>query len=223
MRFTTVFFDLDDTVYPSTSGLWNAIGERMNQYMCDVLQIPDDEVPTLRKHYFDTYGTTLRGLQRHYGVDADDYLVYVHDLPLKEYIHPDPLVCQVIASLPQKKWIFTNADEAHALRVLRELELDGLFDGIIDVRRSNWACKPEPDAYRLAMEIAGERDPGRCVLLEDSLRNLAPARKIGFTTVLVSPEDPETNEHIWVRSAVELRQKMPELWDDGNANQRAYG
>ncbi len=64
MRFSTIFFDLDDTLYPSSSGLWKAIKERMNIYMRDMLHIPEDEVPALREQYYKMYGTTLRGLIR---------------------------------------------------------------------------------------------------------------------------------------------------------------
>ena len=33
MCFETLFFDLDDTLYPPTSGLWDAIGERIETFM----------------------------------------------------------------------------------------------------------------------------------------------------------------------------------------------
>jgi putative hydrolase of the HAD superfamily len=74
MQFSTVFFDLDDTLYPSTNGLWEAIRERMNRYMGEILNLPSDKIPDLRRHYFITYGTTLRGLQYHHNVDAEDFL-----------------------------------------------------------------------------------------------------------------------------------------------------
>ena len=48
MRFTTLFFDLDDTLYPSKTGLWPAIKDRMNQYMIERLGIPEPDVPFLR-------------------------------------------------------------------------------------------------------------------------------------------------------------------------------
>ena len=89
MRFTTIFFDLDDTLYPSSSGLWPAIKERMNSYMDERMHIPRDEIPRLREKYFREYGTTLRGLQANHKVDVQDYLAYVHDLPLKDYLHPE--------------------------------------------------------------------------------------------------------------------------------------
>ncbi len=73
---------------------------------------PRREIPAIRRHYFETYGTTLRGLQKHHQVDTDDYLAYVHDLPLEQYIQPNPALHDLLVSLPQRRFIFTNADAA---------------------------------------------------------------------------------------------------------------
>jgi len=213
MPYSTLFFDLDDTLYPSTSGLWEAIRERMSRYMWERLNLPKEEVPDLRKHYFDTYGTTLRGLQIHHRVDADEYLAYVHDLPLQSYIHPDPGLREMILGLSPRKWIFTNADDQHAQRVLAELDLVGCFNGIIDIRAIQFACKPEIVAYQRAMALAGVVDPTRCVLLDDSPRNLAPAREMGFFTILVGTPDPDPSASLSLSSIIELPSAMPELWN----------
>ncbi|HEX2989388.1 MAG TPA: hypothetical protein VHO49_01860, partial [Anaerolineales bacterium] len=114
MRFSTLFFDLDDTLYPSSSGLWHAIKERMTRYMLERMAIPEADVPLLREQYFKMYGTTLRGLQERHNVDTEDYLAYVHDVPLTEFLKPDPVVREVIASLPTRNLVFTNADANHA-------------------------------------------------------------------------------------------------------------
>lgn len=214
MPYTTLFFDLDDTLYPNETGLWEAIRNRMGLYMEERLGLPADQVPGLRRHYFLTYGTTLRGLQRHHRVDADDYLAYVHDLPIEEYIQPNPGLRQLIQNLPQRRYIFTNADANHARRVLGILGLEGCFDGVIDVRAIEFACKPEPEAYRRALALSGSPDPRECVLLDDSLTNLLPAREMGFTTVLVQSQGlPPPGADYTIRSPLELRRILPALWD----------
>ena len=116
MSFTTLFFDLDETLYTKGNGLWDAIAARMNEYIQVQLNLPPEEVTKLRLHYYESYGTTLRGLQIHHQVDANDYLAYVHDLPLEDYIHPDPQLHQLLSRLSLRKWIFTNADAHHASR-----------------------------------------------------------------------------------------------------------
>lgn len=213
MEYSTIFFDLDDTLYPSTNGLWEAIRERMNRFMGERLNLPAEEIFELRKHYFLKYGTTLRGLQLHHDVDSDEFLAYVHDLPLKSFLKPDPVLRKLIQSLPQKKWIFTNADAAHANRVLEILELKDCFNGIIDVRANNFICKPQPEAYHSALSYAGEPYPTRCVFLDDSPRNLAPATQIGFYTVLVGTSEPDPSVRCAIQSIHDLPRRLPELWN----------
>jgi putative hydrolase of the HAD superfamily len=133
MRFTTLFFDLDDTLYPSSTGLWPAIKDRMNLFMLERLGIPENDIPFLREQYFKMYGTTLRGLEERHNVDKEDFLAFVHDLPLKDYLRPNPIMREVIASLPTRNFIFTNADVLHARRVLTALQLDDLFETVVDV------------------------------------------------------------------------------------------
>src|SRR5215216_1788080 len=159
MRFTTLFFDLDDTLYPSSSGLWHAIKDRMNLYMLERLGISEKDVPVLREQYFKMYGTTLRGLQERHNVDKEDFLPFVHDLPLKNYLTPHPNLREIVTSLGTRNLIFTSADINHARRVLTELQLADLFETIIDVNAVAPYCKPMPESFAIAMDLADEPDP----------------------------------------------------------------
>ncbi len=191
MKFAAVFFDLDDTLYPASTGLWLAIKERMNVYMRDRMGFDPAEIPTVREKYFREYGTTLRGLQANHQINVDDFLAFVHDLPLRDYLTPDPTLRPVIASIPARKWIFTNADASHARRVLAALELDGLFDGIVDVNAVAPYCKPMPESFRIAMESAGETDPARCVMIDDLPRTTRAAREFGMYGILYGQDAPQ--------------------------------
>lgn len=213
-RFTTIFFDLDDTLYDKDNGLWQAIRSRMGVYIENLLGLPPDEVAALRRDYFEKYGTTLRGLQIHHQVDSDDYLAYVHDLVLEEFLQPDPELVAMLKSLPMKKYIFTNADAAHAQRVLNLLGANGTFDGILDVRALEFLCKPEPGAYRKALQMAGVVQPENCLYLDDSPRNLSAARRMGITTVLVGDSRPDPSAHYSIANVKDLPKILPELWSE---------
>lgn len=186
MRFTTIFFDLDDTLYPASCGLWPAIKERMTAYMDERMHIPHDEIQRLREKYFREYGTTLRGLQANHNVDVQNYLAYVHDLPLKDYLHPNPIQQQVLASLPTRNVIFTNADVPHARRVLRQLQIEEYFADIVDVNRMDPYCKPTPEAFKIALSIAGESDPSKCVMMDDLPHTTRAAKELGLYAILYS-------------------------------------
>jgi len=190
VKFTTVFFDLDDTLYPASTGLWHAIKERMNDYMRDRMGFAPREISHIREKYFLQYGTTLRGLQANHQIDVEDFLAYVHDLPLRDYLTPDPTLRPLIASLPTRNLIFTNADIAHARRVLAALELDGLFDAIVDVNQVAPYCKPMPESFQIAMKAAGETDPARCVMIDDIHRTTRAARNFGLYAILYGQDAP---------------------------------
>jgi putative hydrolase of the HAD superfamily len=219
LPFQAAFFDLDDTLYPAHTGLWTAIRQRMNDYLLAHLDMSPEAINQLRHEYFIRYGTTLRGLQLHHQVDTDDFLAYVHDLPIPEFLQPDLALRTMLLSLRLPRWIFTNADAQHAQRVLARLGVSDCFNGIIDIRRMGFYCKPMPEAYQLALELAGVSDPQRCLLLDDAPRNLAPGRATGFFTILVGGDSahPVGGEyppaHLNLSAVTDLPQALPELWD----------
>jgi putative hydrolase of the HAD superfamily len=184
VRYTTIFFDLDDTLYPASSGLWSTLKHRMNLYMIERMGIPPGQVPLLREQYFRKYGTTLRGLQANHPIDVAEYLAYVHDVNLRDYIGPDPVQQQVLASLGTRNIIFTNADSAHARRVLDILEIAPYFAAVVDVNAMEPYCKPSPQAFALALKAAGETDPSRCAMIDDLPHTTLAARSFGMYALL---------------------------------------
>jgi putative hydrolase of the HAD superfamily len=182
-----ILFDLDETLYPTRSGLMAGIGRLMGRYMEERLGMSPTEVPTLREHYYRTYGTTMRGLQIHHGIDPEDYLAYVHKIPLEDYIGPNDELDRVLAEIEAEKVVFTNASKEHAHRVLKILGIERHFNRIIDVRALDYMSKPNPEAYQRALEILGV-EGDECLIIDDNVRNLAPAKELGMITVLVSNE-----------------------------------
>ncbi len=213
MKNKVLFFDLDDTLYPSTSGLWDAIRDRIDRFMSEKMHIPPDEISNLRQHLFRTYGTTLRGLQAMFNINPQVYLDYVHDLPLNDYISPNPDDRKALISLPQRKFIFTNSDIHHALRVLDVLNLSDCFDGIIDILKIMPNCKPQLESFKIALAAAGNPDPHSCVLIDDMLWNLSAAHEIGFRTIHIANSASGTDgADAHITTLVELPDILPSLF-----------
>ncbi len=183
--FRTIFFDLDDTLYPQDSGLWRAMGERIHDYVMQRLGVTAGEAKALRAGYLQAFGTTLNGLMANHQIDPLDYLRFIHDLPIEEILPPNPHLRELMASLPQRKVIFTNASLEHAERVLRHLQVGDQFDLVIDIVSLEYHNKPRIEAYQRALEIAAEPDPRKCLMVDDRTVNLEPAGAMGMTTVLV--------------------------------------
>jgi putative hydrolase of the HAD superfamily len=177
-------FDLDDTLYASQTGLWRAIKQRIHLYLIERMGFQPDEATRLREHYLATFGTTLGGLRQEFKVDVEDFLTFVHDLPLADYLRPDPALNGMLARLPLTKIIFTNSDAAHVGRVLEHLGITQRFVQIIDIYALDFVNKPDPRAYTHVLNLISAQ-PEECVFIEDSRRNLIPAQALGMLTVLV--------------------------------------
>jgi pyrimidine 5'-nucleotidase len=204
MRLKTMFLDLDDTLYPPSTGIWPAIGGRIDLYMVERLQLPPEQVPALRQKLFSQYGTTLRGLVVTMHIDQVDYLDFVHDVPIERMLQPDSRLREILSGFPQRKVIFTNADRKHARRVLGALKVEDCFEQIIDILDIAPYCKPQSGAFERALRIAGEEDPAQCVLVDDGIPNLAAARQYGFRTVRVGSSELSQDYEVGISSIHDL-------------------
>lgn len=184
MKIEAIFIDMDDTLYPSDSGLWMEIRSRIYTYISENIGVTYEEAKLLSASYVKEYGTTFKGLSAHYTIDAQKYFQVVHDIDLNQFIKPAPRLRTMLDSLPIKKYIFTNADAAHASRALKAMELTDSFEGIIDIHMLEPTCKPHKDAFETAMKFAGILDPKSCVFVDDLVPNVLSANELGMMSIL---------------------------------------
>lgn len=178
-----LLFDLDETLYPPRTGMFDEVAERIHRYM-ERIGLSPAEIPQMRHRYLQRYGTTLRGLQLHHQVDTNDYLHFVHDFDVTHYIRPNRKLDAVLRELPQEKVLFTNATAEYAHRVLRALGIAHHFEQIFDIRAIRFHSKPDPEAYRIVLENLSARGED-CLLIEDNISNLQAGKKVGMYTMLV--------------------------------------
>jgi putative hydrolase of the HAD superfamily len=189
-----ILFDLDETLYPSANGLMQTISNRMRQFIVDKYSLPQEEALALQRRYWDEYGTTLRGLYLERNIDPQEYLQFVHSVPLSDFIQPDPQLRALLERIPQEKVILTNADSEHARRILDILGVADLFTRIFDVVCFDYQCKPARVVYERVLQLLDAQGP-ECVLVDDMARNLPTARELGIKTILVGNQG-ESDAHI---------------------------
>ena len=188
-------FDLDNCLYPASTGLFSLIDERMGAYIQRLLGVDAIEARRVQKGFFHAHGTTLAGLMAEHGVDPHDFLGFVHDIDLAR-IAADPALVAAMDRLPGRKFVFTNASEDYARRVLDRIGLANAFDGLHDIHAMAYVPKPDPSAYR-AMCDRHAIDPKRALFADDMVRNLAPAKALGMVTLWVdngSEQGPDLAE-----------------------------
>jgi putative hydrolase of the HAD superfamily len=182
----TWIFDLDNTLYPAESGLFGQVEERILVYIERHLGLDRQGARDLRQRYFKEHLTTMRGLILNDGIDAADFLDFVHDIDLS-VLAPDPALDRALGDLSGRKAIFTNASTSHAENVLRRLGLARHFDFIFDIASADFVPKPDIGVYRRLCRENNIR-PTETAMIDDMERNLVPAHELGMTTVLVKTE-----------------------------------
>ncbi|XP_004514130.1 suppressor of disruption of TFIIS-like [Cicer arietinum] len=131
-KYDCLLFDLDDTLYPLRSGLAKSCLQNIKDYMVEKLEIDSSKIDDLSNLLYKNYGTTMAGLRAiGYDFDYDVYHSFVHGRLPYENLKPDPVLRNLLLSLPYRKIIFTNADKVHAIKALSRLGLEDCFEGII--------------------------------------------------------------------------------------------
>ena len=204
-RFSHVrdwIFDLDNCLYPASTGLFALIDERMGAYIQRLLDVDPDEARRVQKAHFHEHGTTLAGLMKEHGVDPHDFLEDVHAIPL-DRLQCDERLGGLLPRLPGRRFVFTNGDAPYARRVLEAIGVHSHFDDLHDIHASNYRPKPDPHGYELLCERFGI-EPAHALLVDDMVQNLAPAKSLGMTTVWVD-NGSERGNHGFDESAVDFR------------------
>lgn len=205
-----VLFDLDGTLYTRDSGLLQEIGRRIQTWLCDHLGLTWDEAARLRSDYFTQYGTTLNGLIAKGEVDTRDYLTFVHAIPVEAYLKPDPALGAMLAALPLRRVIYTNATTEYTWRVLHALGVTDQFERVISIEDTGLRNKLYRDAYERALALLGV-EGSECIMVEDSARNLQAAKALGMTTVLVGQDGSRPKNSIYDGSVDYVMETLLEL------------
>jgi putative hydrolase of the HAD superfamily len=174
-------FDLDHTLYTLDAEKQKAMEERICVFVQRHFDIPREPAWEMQKRYLREHGSTLAGLVKHHGVDADAYHDFVNDIDAMALSENIPLRL-ALGRLPGRRCIFTNNCGRYGARVLELLGVGDLFDGIVDAKILGASPKPAVSAYETLVAEIGTA-PREAVLFDDSVRNLVPAHALGMTTV----------------------------------------
>lgn len=131
-KFDCLLFDLDDTLYPLSSGIAPHCSKNIQDYMVEKLGIEESIVPDMCYVLYKYYGTTMAGLRAiGYEFDYDDYHRLVHGRLPYDSLKPDPILRNLLLSLPIRKIVLTNSDKNHAAEALGRLGLEDCFERVI--------------------------------------------------------------------------------------------
>jgi putative hydrolase of the HAD superfamily len=184
-----LLFDLDNTLYSSSSAIDHAISERMIAYVALVTGMTHEEARQLRSERLPHFATTLEWLQQDYDFrDYDAYFAFVHPPEEVNEVDFDPDLRPFLQSLGYPMSVLTNAPAIHSERLLRFFNIDDLFLGVYDVTSNGLRGKPHESAYRNALVGSGFT-LDETVFFDDLPKYVAGYRHLGGTAILVN-DDP---------------------------------
>ena len=210
-------FDLDNCLYPASTGLFALIDERMGAYIEQLLGCDQEEAKRVQKAHFHAHGTTLAGLMKEHDVDPHHFLADVHDIPL-DRVKADERLATLLPLLPGRRFVFTNGDAPYARRVLEAIGIHRQFDELHDIHASELRPKPDPHGYTLLLKRFCI-DPKHALLADDMVQNLAPAKQLGMTTIWVD-NGSERGNHGYNESVVDVRVTDIGEWLEGILGER---
>ena len=168
----------------------------MTDYVADLLDMEKGDARKLQKDLYKEHGTTLRGLMIRHDIDPVEFMDKVHDIDYST-VQPNPELGNLIAALPGRKHIFTNGDVPHAKRTTDKLGITEHFDLVFDIVAANFVPKPDESPY-LKFLKSHNVNPNHAAMFEDMPRNLDVPKRLGMSTVLITPAmGSEFNAEVW--------------------------
>lgn len=187
------FFDLDNTLYPKSSGIAELMVERIELFFQNYLKLPLEESRVLGARFYKDYGLAIKGLIKHFSIDPAEYDKFVDGrLPLEQILRPNPELTALLHNLSLKGacYVFTNAGKGHASRVLKLLGINDYFSGIIycDYSEPDFPSKPNRSAFTRAMHCANVSNPRLCYFFDDSIGNIRSAIEMGWNAIYIDED-----------------------------------
>ncbi len=209
MGLQYLILDLDNTLYPKSSGMLQSIDARIDEFIAKTIALAPEQIAGIRYDYFKRYGTTVGGMVVNHGTDPDAYFRYAYDVRIERFIKPDPELRQVLAGIDLTKVVFSNSPMEYVENVLRFLGVREIIAAVYDIRFCNYMGKPDPQSYQKVLEDLGT--PGEeCVFVDDVEANLYGAAAVGITPVLLGAA--RDSAHVWqLEQIYDLKTLIPEI------------
>jgi putative hydrolase of the HAD superfamily len=180
-------FDLDNTLHDAATRIFPSMHEQINGYLKRHFGVDDEGANAMRQGFWQRYGTTMNGLLRHHGTNPRQFLAETHVCPeLDKTVEGENALRHALARLAGRKLVFSNAPRHYVDQVLDALGVRRFFEAVYTIEDTGYRGKPALRGFHVLLRNH-DLDPARCAFIDDVLENLRSARRLGMSTVWVSP------------------------------------
>ena len=226
-NFDALVFDLDGVLYDGANGYLEHVRARQRRYLRERFGMSAAAAAATRATAFERASQCYKGL-RELGLDVESqeaFTAYCR-AGAETFLKPNAALRECLEAMPYRKVVMTNTSETQGAKALAALRLDATssdaFEKVYGGVFTAPACKPQREAFeKVFTDLGRDVDPRRCVMFEDSMKNVKAAKSFGMTTVFVRTrgedaldEDVETYCDAVVDEIdfEQLRRQLPELF-----------
>lgn len=176
-----VLFDVDDTLYPASSGLGHELGRRMVEFTARHLGVGRERAGALIAEGRRRHGTTLSWLCAEADLQSPEpFIEAIHPADLSPWITDDHAreAREALDAIDLPAAVLTNGPREHAQRVLERLGISDRFERVFDLRENGFVGKPARHAYRRALDELS-LDATTTLFVDDVVQYLLPFRDLG--------------------------------------------
>lgn len=181
--YNTVFFDFDGTIINSERGVLNSVEYALKKYGAEIP--PRDKLKSFLGPPLENEFAALLGISRKEAATLVKYYreYYpkkgIFEIELYEGIVP---LLEKIKKSGRKTVIATSKPEEFAIKILRHLKIDNLFDVIAGATFDN-SRSEKPDVIKYALKQAGVTDIKTVVMVGDRKYDCIGAKEFQMDSI----------------------------------------
>jgi putative hydrolase of the HAD superfamily len=167
----------------------NAVG-----LVADLLGVDHGRAEEVMRSYLRQHGSTIQGLLRsNLEFCVETFLHRLHDVDISD-IDRNHELRDTLAAIPHTVYVYTNSCRHYATRILEQVGIHDLVEGVFDIRMAGLVSKPSTtslDAFLKHFDLRAVD----CLFVDDSKPNLQTGKHYGMTTIYINDSDDYDTEH----------------------------
>jgi putative hydrolase of the HAD superfamily len=180
----TLVFDNDGTLYKIPAKFEKYVVRLIIKYLSKKLGFSERKIKKLRSQLKKKYSTqsTFFAFRSEFEINEKDFLKHTFlAVNPGDFLQKDKKLIEILSKLEGKKIVLTNNPSEFAKRILKTLGVEDFFDFVIGESEIKYKHKPNEEPFN----IVSKKCRGKKIMIDDNLRNLLTAKKLGFETIHV--------------------------------------
>ncbi len=205
-----ILFDVDNTLYPASSGMGKEMIRRINIYVSRYLGVSVKKAAEMRAERDpEKYDSTLDWLVKKYSFNnTESFFSFIHPPNPKDFFSVNNSLKNMMRHLEYPASILTNAPMEHAERITNYLEIRSFFEHIFDLKFNNFTGKPNKSAYKNVLK-ALDKKADEVLFIDDIPACLETFQTMGGNILLVDESSDYTDLGIpYINKITELEEYL---------------